>query len=268
MSGALQRLYAPRGGVAAVFSAKVTDYVASRPDYPPALFHHLRELLISLTTPGQPRVIADLGAGTGLFTAGLLGLADEVIAVEPNTPMRAAADAWLGGQPGYRSLAGSAEATGLPSASVHLVTAAQCAHWWDLARAREECRRILAPGGRVALVWNDRLATDPLQQDLNGLFADHGGERRKALLADEMQRDPPAFFSGRCEQISHAHVHGLDAQGLSALVFSRSYMPVRDSDAGRAVQQDLDALFQRHAQAGRVAVRYTTLAWIGALTVG
>jgi hypothetical protein len=40
---ALRALYEPSGGVRAIFSAKVADYVASRPDYPSALFDALRE---------------------------------------------------------------------------------------------------------------------------------------------------------------------------------------------------------------------------------
>ena len=63
----LRALYQPEGGVGAIFSPKVADYVASRPDYPAALFDALREAC-SLH-PGA--VVADIGAGTGLLTQGL-----------------------------------------------------------------------------------------------------------------------------------------------------------------------------------------------------
>ena len=39
----LRSLYAGHGGVRAIFSSKVADYVASRPDYPVELFDGLRE---------------------------------------------------------------------------------------------------------------------------------------------------------------------------------------------------------------------------------
>lgn len=39
----LRSLCLPDGGVRSVFSSKVADYVASRPDYPPALFDMLAE---------------------------------------------------------------------------------------------------------------------------------------------------------------------------------------------------------------------------------
>lgn len=212
-------------------------------------------------------MVADLGAGTGLFTAGLLALAGQVIAVEPNAPMRAAADAWLGHVPGYRSVAGSAEDSGLAGGSVHLITAAQCAHWWDMARARAECQRVLVPGGLVALVWNDRLDGDPLQIDMEVLFARFGGEHRAAMVADEAGRDAvaAALFGGPHEQLDMPHAHALDLAGLQALVFSRSYMPARDSAEGVLAARALVDLFEAHADHGKVVMRYTTRAWIGTL---
>jgi SAM-dependent methyltransferase len=264
---ALLNAWAPQGGVTGVFSNKVADYVASRPDYPAAVFSVLAQRLAKLGVAPADAVVADLGAGTGLFTAGLLQLAAEVIAVEPNGPMRAAADAWLGNAPGYRSVAGTAENTGLASASVHLLTAAQCAHWWDMPRARLECQRVLVPGGLAALVWNDRVADDGLQRDLNALFGGFGGEHRTAMVADEAVRDAvaAALFGGPHEQMDMPHAHTLDLAGLQALVFSRSYMPARDSVEGATAAQAVADLFQAHAEQGEVVMRYVTRAWVGSL---
>ena len=52
---------------------------------------------------------------------------------------------------------GPAEASGLPDASVDLVAAAQAFHWFDFDRFFAEARRVLAPGGAVA-VWTYNLA--------------------------------------------------------------------------------------------------------------
>jgi len=83
-----------------LFATKVADYQAARPDYPASLFDWLAGHL-----PAAPQVL-DLGAGTGLFTQSLLTRGWEVLAVEPEATMRAACDARLGSQPGYRSAAG------------------------------------------------------------------------------------------------------------------------------------------------------------------
>lgn len=254
-SQALHALYAGQGGVAKVFSAKVADYVASRPGYP-------LPLLLRLAALG-PRV-ADVGAGTGLLAAGLLDHGCDVTAVEPSAEMRAACDAWLGGRPGYRSVHGTAEATTLDDASVDLVTAAQAFHWFDVEPARRECLRILRPQGQVALVWNDRVRSDALHVAMDEVFARHGGERRDALLAHEDRSDVPRFFNGaKVTELDMPHEHRLDAAALQALAFSRSYMPARDCDAGREAAQALDEVFRRFAHDGAVAVRYRTVAVIG-----
>lgn len=47
----------------------------------------------------------------------------------------------------------TAEASGLPDRSVHLVTAAQALHWFDFDRFYAEVRRVVVPGGIIA-VWS------------------------------------------------------------------------------------------------------------------
>ncbi len=64
----LRSLYESEGGVKEIFSSKVADYVASRPDYPPALFDFLR----AECNLRQGATVTDVGAGTGLLTHGLL----------------------------------------------------------------------------------------------------------------------------------------------------------------------------------------------------
>jgi SAM-dependent methyltransferase len=248
------------GGTGAIFGAKVRDYQAARPDYPAALFEALAEGLL----PARPRV-ADIGAGTGLLTAGLLARGWAVHAVEPNDEMRAAADAWLGARPGYRSSPGCAEALPLADGSIDLLCAAQAFHWFEIEAARAEALRVLAPDGKVALIWNDRVLDAPLHRALDALFAEFGGAKRAALLAHEERREVPRFFGGApLREWSWPHEHRLDAQGLAALVFSRSYMPARDSAAGQAVSAALAALFERFAAGrGDLAVPYRTLAIIG-----
>ena len=53
-------------------------------------------------------------------------------------------------------LPGEATATGLPAASVHLVTGAQSFHWFELNPTMTEIARILAPAGSAAALWNER----------------------------------------------------------------------------------------------------------------
>ncbi len=256
----LRSLYESEGGVKEIFSSKVADYVASRPDYPPALFDFLR----AECNLRQGATVTDVGAGTGLLTHGLLSHGYSVVAIEPSSDMRAAADHLLTRFPGYRSAGGTAESIPLPSSSLDLITAAQAFHWFEIESARAEFLRILRPHGKVALIWNDRVLADPLHVALNELFAQYGGVKRSALIAHQERGDVPKFFGGTVPvEMTWQHEHCLSELGILSLVFSRSYMPERNSPIGQEACRHVQQIFQRFAQDGQLPVRYTTIAIVG-----
>ena len=134
------------------FSGRVESYVRYRPSYPPAII----DLLVEDCGLSRDWIVADIGSGPGNLTRLFLDYGARVYAVEPNQEMREAGERLLGALPGFTSVDGTAEATGLPEASVDLVTAGQAFHWFDSQRAGTEFRRILRPPQWVALVWNER----------------------------------------------------------------------------------------------------------------
>lgn len=256
----LRSLYEQEGGVRAIFSKKAADYSASRPDYPAQLF----EALSSTCALSANSVIADLGAGTGLLTQGLLQKGYHVIAVEPNAAMRKACDRFLAKFPRYRSVEGSAESIPLEASSVDLITAAQAFHWFVIEKARTECLRVLKPQGNVALIWNDRIHDDPLHVELDAIFAEFGGAKRAALAVHEDRTDVPKFFGSAIPlEFSWPHEHRLSENGFASLIFSRSYMPGRSSSAGKEVKSRVRLLFHQFATAGVLTVRYRTIAIVG-----
>jgi len=131
------------------FSGQVEAYARARPGYPIALVDRLCER--AGLEPGDR--IAEVGAGTGLFTEQLVnhrGL--RVIAIEPSAAMRERAPKLAGVE--WRE--GSFEACPIDDGEVPWVVAAQAFHWADPPRALPELRRILAVGGRLSVLWNDR----------------------------------------------------------------------------------------------------------------
>jgi SAM-dependent methyltransferase len=259
--GRLRSVYESEGGSGSVFSARVADYLRSRPDYPRALFD---ELAASCRL-AEGSMVADVGGGTGLLTKGLLQKGYRVIVVEPNSEMRRAADRLLGGNKSYSSVAGCAEDMPLESASTDLITAAQAFHWFDVPRARTEFLRVLTPQGQVALIWNDRVPDDPLNLALDEISTEFGGAKRAALVAHEKERsDVPRFF-GAAQPLESVWPNSqfLDEEGLKALVFSRSYIPGRTSTDAPKVASRISGLFRRFMTKGTVEITYRTIAYIG-----
>ncbi|MBV8308551.1 MAG: class I SAM-dependent methyltransferase, partial [Gammaproteobacteria bacterium] len=129
------------------FSARADHYRRARPAYPAAAL----DLLAAHCGLKPGAIVADVGSGTGILTEQLLERGAQVIAVEPNDAMRAAAEEQLGAEARFRSVGASAEATTLPAQSVDLWVAAQAFHWFDAVRARLEALRVLRRGGFAAL---------------------------------------------------------------------------------------------------------------------
>jgi ubiquinone/menaquinone biosynthesis C-methylase UbiE len=113
------------------------------------------------------RVVVDLAAGTGKLTRRLVPTGARVVAVEPLAEMR---EQLARAAPGAEVVDGTAEAMPLEAASVDGVTVGQAFHWFDPELASVEIARVLRPGGALALVWNIRDLSDPLQARVNELL--------------------------------------------------------------------------------------------------
>jgi SAM-dependent methyltransferase len=145
------------------FSLGAAEYDRGRPEYPIAAIEFVRRTL----QLGERSRIAELGAGTGKLTTGLLSIGLHPVALEPVPEMRARLRATL---PDLAILGGVAEAIPLRSGSVDAVLAAQSFHWFDVARALQEIARVLRPGGGLALLWNVRDESISWQAEMTRLL--------------------------------------------------------------------------------------------------
>lgn len=238
------------------FSNRADAYVRARPSYPRETLSILREHHGLV----HDSVVADIGAGTGIFSKLLLEAGARVIAVEPNADMRAQAEKMLGALPNFQSTNGRAEATTLDEKSVDLVVAAQAFHWFDVAAARVEHRRILRPGAHSALVWNDRdLASNAFLRDYERILVEHcPGYPVLQGKADTPEKFDAYFGKGKWTKHAAPNSQSLDRELLVVRVMSSSYAPSAGGDGHAALVRALEAVFDRHSENGAVVIPYTT----------
>ncbi|HUN94268.1 MAG TPA: class I SAM-dependent methyltransferase [Burkholderiaceae bacterium] len=125
------------------FRPVAREYALYRPSYPDALFAWLAGL------SARTHLAWDCGAGSGQASAGLAGHFERVVATDISAAQLAQAPRLSAVE--YRVAA--AEASGLESDAVDLVTVAQALHWFDLPRFYAEVRRVLRPDGALA-AWS------------------------------------------------------------------------------------------------------------------
>ncbi len=245
------------------FSNRVENYVKYRPDYPREILSALRDRI------GFDRSwnVADIGSGTGISTRMFLENGNQVLAIEPNADMRAAAEKMLGNQPRFRSVDASAEQTTLADASVDLIVSAQAFHWFDLPKCKVEFARILKPNGWCALIWNERKTSgtpflEAYESVLKKYGADYMAVRHERIDMNALGE----FFSPRGFQtVTFANHQIFDLDGLIGRCLSSSYAPAAGSPNHEPLLVELREIFSRYQADGRVAFDYQTQVHFGQL---
>jgi SAM-dependent methyltransferase len=247
-----------------VFSPRVENYISTRPGYPPEVL----EPLVSECGLKADWQVADIGSGPGLLAKLFLDFGCAVTGVEPNAEMRLAGERILAGYPNFTSLPGSAEATGLAGGSIRLVTAGMAFHWFDAARAAEEFRRILVPGGWAALVWNRALpGPDAFMQAYTGLVLEYapGWTETQRRDGPGSSLDLPGFFGGAYRRRAFPHPQALDWDGLRGRTLSIAHLPPPDDLAHALLLDRLREAFERHHRRGQVTLLYEAELYYGRL---
>ncbi len=243
------------------FTSRVADYVSCRPSYPAEVV----DLLRRECGLGPEMAVADIGAGTGIFSRLLLEAGADVYAVEPNPAMRAAAEEALGGHRRFHSVAAPAEETTLAAGSVSLVTAAQAFHWFDAAAARREFCRILRPGGWAALLWNHRVeGGTPFLADYEELIRTYAPAYNDvARRYPDSERMGSFFAPARMREERFANSQTFDYEGLYGRVLSSSYVPRPGEEGHEPLVAALRRLFEEHQSRGQVRFQYECRVYFG-----
>lgn len=239
------------------FTGKAELYERYRPSYPDALIYFLYE-------NARCGCVADIGAGTGKFTRCLLKKPWRVIAVEPNADMRGK----LSGIEQITIVPASAEDTQLADQSVGLVTVAQAFHWFDEEKFKAECRRILLPGGRLAVIFNERVLEGcEISRVRNEICRRYCGAFHTGHVGRRTSEEGDAFL--RREYFSEVlyfcaeHNIMMDEESFVGDTLSRSYAIDDDHADFEAFVDELKNAFAKYEKDGTVAIRYKTVCYLG-----
>jgi SAM-dependent methyltransferase len=212
------------------------------------------------------KLIADIGAGTGISTALFLDAGYKVIAIEPNQEMRAKSVELLGNYPGFKAMNGTAENSGLETGSIDFIIAGQAFHWFDREKSRAEFKRVLTPAGIVVLIWNERKTSSDFELEYDQFIIKHGNDYVKVDHRNINYEQIGAFFAPEPFRLNvFANKQVFDFEGLTGRLLSSSYMPTRDEPGYEPMMNDLKILFDVYQHDGFITINYDTKVYVGKL---
>jgi SAM-dependent methyltransferase len=205
-------------------------YDRFRPRTPQALV----EVLCRYARVERPALVVDLGCGTGLSTRIWSGVAEQVVGIEPNAAMLAAAE----DAPGVEYREAFAHDTHLAGGGADIVTCSQSLHWMEPEPTFAEVARILGPGGVFAAYDYDWPPV--VDSELDEAFKAYQERRRQTRQAHGIQRGADRWAkekhlermraSGRFRFCRELVLHSIEEGNAQRIVgFTRSLgLPVAD----------------------------------------
>lgn len=241
------------------FSNRVANYVKYRPGYPEAITEYLRaEHRLSVD-----KIIADVGAGTGISSRLFLDKGYKVIAVEPNEAMRKKCMELLSKYSSFKMSSGTAENTMLETGSIDAIICAQAFHWFNNNNTKAEFKRILRANGIVVLIWNERLTHSDFEKEYDELIVRNG---KDYVRVDHRNIDTEAiqkfFAPSKVSMKLFNNRQVFDFDGLKGRLLSSSYMPSETDKGYDKLISELKQLFDQYQHEGHVQIDYATKVYI------
>ncbi|WP_427130437.1 class I SAM-dependent methyltransferase [Pseudarthrobacter sp. S9] len=204
--------------------------------------------------PAGAKDAADIGAGTGKFTALLVERGLHSVAVDPSADML---EQLRRTQPGVTAVEGTAENTGLEPEAFDLVTVAQAWHWCDPRLASTEIARIIRPHGVLGLIWNQLDTSVPWVHRLSRIM--HAGDVHKPHFKPPLGPE----FDGLESHLTRWE-DSVTTEDIQELAKSRSYYLAATEPTRAKVVGNLDWYLHEHlAHASGEILRlpYLTQTW-------
>jgi SAM-dependent methyltransferase len=234
------------------FELVVDEYERGRPEYPDEAI----EWVAAELDLGPGRTVVDVGAGTGKLTRALVETGAHVIAVEPGAAMLAELQRVV---PGVDSLRSAAESLPLGDASVDAITAGSAFHWFRHDEALPEFRRVLRPGGGIALLWNSRDRERSLQKEISELINRFVPSGRPPVGHSVRALEESNLF-GPVEHRAFPFSQQLDADGVADRIASVSFVAAAPPKARAELDRQLREVVA--AKGGQVDFAYLTEVYV------
>lgn len=239
-----------------LFSERAKDYANYRPSYAENALEVLHQLV------NVPAEVADIGAGTGIFTRQLLQSGYHVSAVEPNAAMRAQSQCLCEAYPHFTPIEGQGENTHLPDASIDLITIAQAFHWLDRPLASAEFHRISRNDAKIAVIWNTRKFNASsfmtgYKKILDDMCPDY---KSVSVHWENMENDICSFIQDDSYQrYSFINNQEISLEMMIGNLVSTSYMPKPNETGYDRIIELMTKLFYQYAVDGKVSFMMDTI---------
>ena len=178
------------------FGRVSSDYAKYRDIYPQELYRRLRALEIGC----QGQSVLDLGTGTGVLPRNLAPYGARFVGIDLSAEQIRQAELLSRSSGGnIRYLTGPAEEISFPDTVFDAVTACQCFFYFDAKKLLPNLRRMLRPGGRLAILYMAWLpGEDPIARASEQLVLRYnpswsgGGETRHPI---ELPPETEMYFT-------------------------------------------------------------------------
>lgn len=242
------------------FDGLAARYQAHRPDYPENLLAE-----IAARAGSAPHVAADIGAGTGISTRALkraLGNGWTVTGIEPGADMRRQAAESTPEADGIAYLNGNAESLPFADGALGVVNVGQAIQFFDRPVFYAEAARVLASGGVLSVIQNNRVWQGSPLLDAHERFVEENDPtysrnyRDIDLLAEFTALD----WGNAAERLEHRWERVVDTDRFVGMMLSRRTMkPTVARRSEEYVEASLRTMAARHGNPdGTVTIPYVT----------
>jgi len=244
------------------FTGKAGLYKMYRPLYPKEFIDYL----YSNEGFQADSIVADVGAGTGIFTKLLLERGTSVYAVEPNDDMREVAVGDLKKYDRFTPINATAENTMLSEKSVDFVTVTEAFHYFDRQLFKQECMRILKPCGKVVLAWNRVDKDSPITKKQGIIIEKYSQHDDSVYQRSGNTYDFSDFFTDGIyeHKIYKNDLHENREQFIGGHL-SAGFAPVKDAHPNEyeGFISDLNSLFDEYCENEIICFPFITNSYIG-----